>query len=72
MKVYDGLRCEKEKLDELYRKELNTVLDLHDLLLDHVIPDMVAELGIDERGRQNFVDWAADIREYELWLRCGY
>ncbi|KAH9920156.1 CRAL-TRIO domain-containing protein [Fomitopsis serialis] len=61
MKVYDGLRCEKEKLDELYRKELNTVLDLHDLLLDHVIPDMVAELGVDERGRQNFVDWAADI-----------
>ncbi|KAH9839140.1 CRAL/TRIO domain-containing protein [Rhodofomes roseus] len=61
MVTFQSLRSEKEILEKLYRDELDTVLNLQELLYDHVIPDMVSELGIDERGQRNLEEWAADI-----------
>ncbi|KZT71723.1 CRAL/TRIO domain-containing protein [Daedalea quercina L-15889] len=58
--MYESLLSEKEKLDKLYCDELNAVSDLQELLLEHVVPNMVSELEIDEPGRKRISDWATD------------
>ncbi|EPT04652.1 hypothetical protein FOMPIDRAFT_1080129, partial [Fomitopsis schrenkii] len=53
---------DKEKLDDLYRKELCAVLDLQSVLLDQIIPDMVSDLGMNESSRHYTEEWAKDTR----------
>lgn len=70
--MYENLLGEKEKLEELYRKELSAVLDLQRVLLDHIIPDIVSDLGMNESSRHSTEEWARDTREYvERWLYGG-
>lgn len=72
MGMYESLLGDKEKLDDLYRKELCAVLDLQSVLLDQIIPDMVSDLGMNESSRHYTEEWAKDTREYmELWLSGG-
>ena len=72
MAMWEGLLGEKKKLDELYHKELSTVLDLQRVLLGHIIPDMFSDLGMNEFGRHIIEDWAKDTREcVEWWMNGG-
>lgn len=72
MTVYESRLGEKKKLDELYRKELSAVLNLQGVLLDHIIPDMVSDLGLNQSSRHTIEEWAKDMREYlEWWMNGG-
>ena len=72
MTALESLLGEKEKLDELYRKELNTVLDLQGVLLRHIIPEIVSDLGMSESMERDFEDWVKDTREcIDLWMNGG-
>ena len=72
MTALESLLGEKEKLDELYREELNTVLDLQGVLLRHIIPEIVSDIGMSESMERDIEDWVKDTREcIDLWMNGG-